>query len=236
LLWEDAAGKQIGSDLSGLPYGHIAEYEASTYTVTAPAGAAQVALRFYGDVGAQYKGPPTAFFLDQVRLLHLAPVSMPVQPEKWEYSYHEEYPGLHVIDDPEAAGGHAMLAPVGEAKAYIPMTGGRYTFEQPTGEFLATYRAKVKDNTKPIPVLAISVNDIGNLSYVLVGHNLKATDFKQPGVYQDFTLRFIRPEEGSISYVATYLGGADVTFDKVTVVQLGTFTTDQQLSAIWLGE
>ena len=235
VFWQDAAGKQIGSDLSGLPYGPVADYQASTYTLTAPAGAAQATLRFYADVGAQYKGPPTALFFDQVRLMHVTATPAPAGAPQWVHAEHDEYAGEKIIDDPQAQGGRATLAPVG-CRPYTPLTGGHFPGPEPIGEFLVTYRLKVADNTKTAPVVDLSVNDLGNVNYVVVRKTVRPTDFQQAGVYQDFTFRFIRPEDGTVSCYATYLGVADLTFDKVTVVEVTRYTTDKQLAAIWLGE
>ncbi|MCG2659072.1 MAG: hypothetical protein L6437_02350, partial [Kiritimatiellae bacterium] len=106
----------------------------------------------------------------------------------------------------------------------------------PVGEYLATFRLKVKDNTRNEPVANIDVNAMGNLNGQLANKTILATDFKQAGAYQDFSLRFVRPEPGALEFRVFYKGATDLWFDKTTVTQLKAFTTDQEQSAIWLGQ
>jgi hypothetical protein len=63
-----------------------------------------------------------------------------------------------------------------------------------------------------------------------------ATDFMEANAYQDFTLRFVRPEEGMLEWSCSWQGTTDLYFDKSWVTQLATFPTDKEQAAIWLGE
>ena len=102
---------------------------------------------------------------------------------------------------------------------------------------MAVFRLKVKDNTKKEPVAVLDISAYGNLDGELADpKTVYAYDFKQPGVYQDFAIRFVRPEEGVLEFRVCYQGATDLSYDKVTVFQLGTFKTDKEQAAIWLGE
>ncbi|MHB9025555.1 MAG: carbohydrate binding domain-containing protein [Armatimonadota bacterium] len=237
LVWLDAAGKTLKQSLFAQPYGPVAEYSMATFKAAAPPTAVQVRCRIDAFTTKEYTGPPTILYYDQIRLAKLARVVMPAAPQQWSYLHHRYYAGMQQVADPDASQGQAVLAEVGKARKYAGLTWGQYTGDQPVGDYLVTFRLKVKDNTKTAPVASLNINVLGALgSRVMEDITLLPTDFRQPGVYQDFTIRFIRPEVGVLSFVVTFLEGADLWFDKSTVVQLATFTTDKEQAAIWLGE
>jgi len=236
ILWQDAAGKEVGRDLCSMPYGPVPDYRAATYRACAPAGAVQVRLQMYVTVAKQYKGPPTAVFLDTVRFMKLASVAPVPQARRWVYLNRKRGSGLQIVPDKDALNGKAVLAAVGKASKNAGLTWGQYTSEQPVGDYLAVFRLKVKDNTSDKPAAALSVSAYGNLSHLAPQKLIRASDFKAPGVYQEFAVRFIRPEEGVLEFSVSFGGATDLWFDKTTVVQLASFPTDREQAAIWLGE
>ncbi|MBI4025891.1 MAG: hypothetical protein HY360_12975 [Verrucomicrobia bacterium] len=237
IVWQDPEEKELGRTLSNLPYGPVPDYRASTFTATAPEGAASAFLKYGVNVGQDYKGPATSLFIDQVRWMKLSKGSIPADAPKWEYLSRMLCSGLKFVADREAAQGQAIVAEVGKANKNSLLTWGQYTSEQPVGECLAVFRLKVKDNTRKEPVASLGVTGHGSLNYGLSsGKTLLATDFKKPGVYQDFAVRFVRPEEGILEFFVQYLGATDLSFDKTTVIHLATFATDKEQAAIWLGE
>ena len=76
----------------------------------------------------------------------------------------------------------------------------------------------------------------GNLNGGIAWKYILATDFKQAGVYQDFSIRYVRPEGGALEIRVMYQGVTDLWYDRKSMTQLDTFDTDEEQSAIWLGE
>ena len=236
LVWMDAKGRAVGRTSSPLNYRPVPYYSPATLTATAPAGAVTVSFEFWFRVGPEYKGPPSAQFIDQVRLMRLSKLYIPPKARTWTYLNRMLAGGLQFVPDPEAAEGQAIVAPLATAAKNATLTWGQYTKDQSVGDYVAMFRLKVKDNTKAEPVAHLGCVAFGSANYGAGERILLATDFKQPGVYQDFALRFVRPEEGIMEFKAGYLGTTDLTFDKTTVMELDTFATDQEQAAIWLGE
>ena len=237
ILWEDGTGKQVGRDLCSLLYGPVPDYRAATYTMGAPAGAAQARLQMCASVGREYKGPPTAVFVDQVRLMKIARTTPAAHPQRWEYLNRKRGSGLQIVPDKDAVKSEAVLAAVGRADKNAGLTWGQYTPEQPIGDYLAIFRLKVKDNTKAEPAATLDVYALGSLSGTIVPQKvIRASDFKQASVYQEFAIRFIRPEEGVLEFRVFFQGVTDLWFDKTMVVQLASFPTDKEQAAIWFGE
>jgi len=238
ILWLGVSGKQLGQELCSLPYGPVPDYRAVTYRTTAPARAVRARVRIDAIVREQYKGPPTAVFVDQVRLMMLAETAPPdPDARRWQYLSRRSGSGLQLVPDADAAKGEAVLAVVGKATRNIGLTWGQYTSEQPIGEYLAIFRLKVKDNTKAEPAAALRVSATGGLSSGIARtREIRASDFKRPGVYQEFAVRFIRPEEGILEFTVSFLGATDLWFDKTTIVQLASFPSDKEQAAIWLGD
>ncbi len=237
LQWLDDAGKPLKNSQFGLPYGAVADYRCATCVMPAPAGATKAVFRLDVGVGKVYHGPQTSVYLDGVRLAKLAPPVMPATPKRWTYLNRQDGSGLRIVPDPDAEKGVAAFAEVGKVKNYVGLTWGQYTSEQPIGDYLAIFRVKVKDNTVAKPVAVLSVSSFGALGGKLnEGRELLGTDFKQAGVYQEFPVRFIRPEDGILEFTVSFMGNTDLWFDKTTVVQLGVFSTDRDQAAIWLGE
>ena len=236
LQWLDAGGKDLGNNM--VTYNSpTPDYGVCTYTIPAPATATQAVIRLSASLGDKYTGPPTAFLFDQVRLMHLSAPTVPAQAQTWQWLNRQLRTGLNMVDDPDAAQGQAIRAELGVSVVGSPLTWGQYTTEQPPGDYQVIFRLKVKDNTKPDPVASLSVTDIGTYNYQLAAtRTLKATDFQAPNVYQDFPVRFVRPEGGMLEFTCSWSGTTDLYFDKTTMVQLATFPTDKQQAAIWLGE
>ena len=236
ILWQDASGKSVASSLASLPYGPVKDYRAATFTAAAPPGADRAVLRYAAAVGKDYRGPATVLFLDQVRLMKLPKVSIPDDAQKWEYVPRRVRAGLQAAHDKHAAQGQAIVARVGTTRKGVPLTYGPDTMAQPVGDYLAIFRLKVKDNTSKEPVASVDVISVGSVNGGLSRRVLHATDFKQPGVYQDFALRFVRPEDGMLEFRVFYQGATDLWLDTKRVVQLRPFATDRERAAIWLGE
>jgi hypothetical protein len=237
VIWQDAAGKDLGT-LTVTSNGPTPDYGVCTYTLTAPATAVGALVRFTAGLGGDYQGPPTAFYFDQTRLMHLSPRTIPAGAKTWQYLCRQLSTGLQMVEDKDAEQGQAIMAQVGVATPHgMPLTWGQYTREQIPGDYLVTYRLKVKDNSKPEPVASLGMTDIGSYNYVLCpSRTILATEFKAPGVYQEFTMRFVRPEEGMLEWNCVWQGTTDLYFDKSIVTQLAAFATDKELAAVLLGE
>ena len=127
IIWQDATGKPIRRDGVALPYGAVADYRPATFTAVAPpqARAVRVVGNFY--LTPKYKGPATVIYVDDVRLMKLAPLSIPAGAKKWEYLYRKHGSGLKIVKDKDAAEGQAVLATLGQVKNYVGLTWGQYT-------------------------------------------------------------------------------------------------------------
>ncbi|MHB9024157.1 MAG: glutamine amidotransferase [Armatimonadota bacterium] len=232
LIWQDAAGKDIGSEFFEAPNMAVADYRVFSTTVPALPNAARVVTKFMAIVGADYAGQPCAFYVDQVRLMHLSAPTIPPNAQQWVYTGRMPSDTLILVADKDAVQGEALLATVGSG-GY--MTFGPYSMEQPVGDYVMNFRFKVKDNTRKAPVAYVDVVATGALGSVLARKTVLATDFKEPGVYQDIPLRFVRTEEGTMEFRVSYSGTTDLWYDSKTVVQLAAYPTDQEQAAIWLG-
>jgi hypothetical protein len=236
LQWLDAAGKSLSNTLvtDNAP---VPDYGVCTYTIPAPATATQAVIRLSAGLGDKYTGPPTAFLFDQVRLMHLDPPLVPPKAQTWQWLNRQLRTGLRMVPDPDAEQGQAIVAEPGVSVVGSPLTWGQYTTAQPPGDYLVIFRLKVNDNTRPDPVASLVITDIGTYNYVLAApRTIKAGDFKAPNVYQDFPVRFVRPEGGMLEFTCGWAGKTELFFDKTTMVQLAAFPTDKQQAAIWLGE
>ena len=238
IIWKNKTGKEIKNTGFGLPYGPIKDYQPATFTAAAPEGAVKVVITFNLEIGEQYKGPTTSIFIDDVRLMKLTKISIPVKAKKWIYLQRELTAGLKIVKDKDAEQKRAIISIPDVTPQYTTLTGGRFTNDQSIGEYEVIFRLKVKNNTIKEPVCDISANDIGSLNYDLTKKTLFATDFKQAGVYQNFPIVFVRPEAGVVAFRVTYLGGMApaLSYDKKTVIQIKSFNTDNEQFTIWFGK
>ncbi|MDD5705685.1 MAG: glutamine amidotransferase [Kiritimatiellae bacterium] len=234
--WQDATGRTLASVMTSAYNPPVPDYRAITRVLTAPADAAKALVRYRCNVGQARKAPTAAFFIDQVRLMKVSAISIPAHPQKWEYVNRTPSSGLRVVADKDAAQGQSLVAESGTTAKNTVLGFGPYTQDQPVGEYLAVFRIRVKDNTKKEPVASLDVCGYGSFNAVTATRTLCAADFKQPGVYQDMAVRFVRPEEGAMEFRIFYQGATDLTYDKVTIVRLADLSTDQAQAAIWLGD
>ena len=95
-----------------------------------------------------------------------------------------------------------------------------YSYPRIPGKYRATFRLKVADNTTEKPVFRIGVGDcvMHPLPGVPAIHNptleIKATDFKKPNVYQDFTVTFEHADMGFVGVGCNYLGNVEASWDR----------------------
>jgi uncharacterized membrane protein len=233
LIWQDGAGNTLRSDMYELPNGPMPQYWSATTAEIAPTGAASVRVKFTASVGRDYAKDDCAFYFDQVRVMHVSAPAVPPGAPTWSYTGRMPSDTLKLVPDADAALGEAVWATAGSSGC---LTFGPYTLEQPAGDYLATFRLKVKDNTAHTPVAYLDVTAQGSGGYTLARKTLLASDFAKSGVYQEVSLRFLRPEEGMLEFRVSYLGTTDLWYDRKTITQLAAYPTDQAQTAIWLGE
>jgi hypothetical protein len=121
------------------------------------------------------------------------------------------------VKDPDAHGGGAV-----RGKPDRPPGGMANTYSYPRipGSYRATFRLKVADNTLDKPVFRICVGDwvMHPLPGVPAIHNptleIKATDFKKPNVYQDFTVPFEHADMGFVGVGCHYVGNVEASWDR----------------------
>jgi hypothetical protein len=97
----------------------------------------------------------------------------------------------------------------------------------PQGLYRVTWRLKVKSNTGSKAVVRLDVTQPGDRRYTLQTIDLKPTDFKTPGVWQDFTYEFERTEMGRIQYRGRFLGTGDIAIDCLDISFIRSFTEEE---------
>ncbi|MEA3369402.1 MAG: hypothetical protein U9Q24_03505, partial [Candidatus Ratteibacteria bacterium] len=106
-----------------------------------------------------------------------------------------------LIDDPAAEDGQALFASVETDQPGHLLFGRQQVF--PRGEYKLIFRLKTDDNTisEPIAILDVCAN---NGHDIISRQEIKGTDFKKAGKYQDFVIKFnpsgisIRDEAGQV--------------------------------------
>ena len=99
-----------------------------------------------------------------------------------------------LIDDPEAEDGQALFASVEAARPGHLLFGRQQVF--PRGDYKLIFHLKTDDNTinEPIAILDVCVN---NGQDIISRKEIKGTDFKEAGKYQDFVIEFNPISQGS---------------------------------------
>ncbi len=141
------------------------------------------------------------------------------------------------VKDSDALNGGAV-----RGKPNRPAGGMANTYSYPRipGKYRATFRLKVADNTLDKPAFRIGVSDcvMHPLPGVPAIHNpsleIKATDFKKPNVYQDFTVPFEHADMGFMGVGCNYLGNAEASWDRA-VAELVEPWSDQRLAEHYKG-
>ncbi|HEY5315943.1 MAG TPA: hypothetical protein VIK18_25660, partial [Pirellulales bacterium] len=129
-------------------------------------------------------------------------------------------PDLSNVADPDASGGRA--AKVSRQTGDVNSWHNYRTL--PPGDYRATFRLKVSDNTSPQPIFWLIVEG-GN-----VDHWLRANEFAAAGKYQDFDLpfRLTRPTLVSTP-VRGKAGDVEGWADRVTITTLRRYGDREQL-------
>ncbi len=135
-----------------------------------------------------------------------------------------------IFKEADAKAGAALYAPAGGRPYYMAV--GTYWYPTIPGEYKVTYRLKVAENKIDQPVLSlVTEDDIPRLPGIPVLNtaklDLKGTDFKQPGVYQDFSLIVKHPDIGFHAFGGVYTGAGDIWWDQTTVELLRPWTPEE---------
>jgi len=134
------------------------------------------------------------------------------------------------VPDPDASAGGAVRGrPDGKTGSMA------YTYEYPRipGRYRCTYRLKVADNRAEVPVFQLSTGRSVQSPFPGVGglygetKTLKATDFKQAGVYETFTTEFDYADYGFMGCGVNYLGGVPGWWDNLTIDLIRPWTDEE---------
>lgn len=127
-----------------------------------------------------------------------------------------------VVEDPDAHGGSAQAAIPGKSDP-----GGVicsfYSYARPAGRYRITWRVKVDDNTIDDVVFSASTGG-GGRGFARGSIKVKGTDFKQAGLYQEFSYTAEKNEAGFFGVSASWPGKGRVLIDRVRVVSEKLFT------------
>lgn len=133
---------------------------------------------------------------------------------KYESEYQAHQAG-EFVDDHDALNGSGWHAAVKRDEgSYVVF--GPYTTDQKPGSYIALFRLKVADNTIGQVVAEIDAAEAPKFKNVAT-RKLRGIDFSKANTYQEFAIPFKRTEEGTMEYRVFYLGGTDLTIDRVTV-------------------
>ncbi len=155
---------------------------------------------------------------------------------EWRQAFQMEdfYPNAvvatQIFKEAEAKGGAALYAPGGGKSYYMAV--GTYWYPRIPGEYKVTYRLRVADNTLDKPVLTLVTEDnVPRLPGIAVLNTekleVKGTDFKQPGVYQDFSLIIKHPDIGYHAFGGVYTAAGDIWWDQTTVELVRPWTPQE---------
>jgi len=190
-------------------------------------------------------GPaPSAVKTPTAEDLQLAPATQPqadkpswrqvLEPENWGG-------GESTADrekDPDALNGGACHGKPGRPAGAMAYT---YAYPRIPGRYNATFRLKVGDNTVDRPVFILHVSHW--VSHPIRGVpmlknptlTVKASDFKAPNAYQDFTVGFEYPDQGFMGVGCEYVGSTigvhpkqvDGWWDRVTLQLIEPWTRER---------
>lgn len=134
-----------------------------------------------------------------------------------------------LVTDPDARHKWAVRASPGKKAWY--MATGTYFYPKKPGHYTASFRLKVADNTLDEPVVSLSVAHMpavtfkGAPDYNTKEIVLRGTDFKQPNVYQEFTVPFQHSDNGYHAVSVTYMGKDTVSWDCTDLKLVKPWTT-----------
>ena len=133
-----------------------------------------------------------------------------------------------VVPDPDANGGAAQAAIPGQSVSGSS-TCGFYAYARKAATYRITWRIKLDDNTIPAVVLRVGTGDgqQGKAAFKHGGLELKGTDFKAAGQYQEFTYLAEKGEGGFFTVSASWNGKGRVHIDSIKIVPEKIFTEQE---------
>ena len=133
-----------------------------------------------------------------------------------------------VVPDPDANGGAAQAAIPGQSVSGSS-TCGFYAYARKAATYRIIWRIKLDDNTIPAVVLKVGTGDgqQGKATFKHGGLEIKGTDFKAPGQYQEFTYLAEKGEGGFFTVSASWTGKGRVHIDSIKIVPEKMFTEQE---------
>lgn len=141
-----------------------------------------------------------------------------------------------VVPDPDANGGAAQAAIPGQSVSGSS-TCAFYAYARKAATYRIIWRIKLDDNTIPVVVLKVGTGDgqQGKATFKHGGLEIKGTDFKAPGQYQEFTCLAEKGEGGFFTVNASWTGKGRVHIDSIKIVMEKMFT-DQEIVQRTIGK
>ena len=140
---------------------------------------------------------------------------------------------MELIADPAAPTGQAAHAKQGVQVGGV--AADSYSYEQIPGHYETKFFFKVADNSKPEGVLSYGIWGAVHPDPTAAGDGmkyLKASDFTQPGVYQEFTYQWDYYEWGFQVDAVSWTGQGEVWWGGVETRLVRAFS-DDELLALW---
>ena len=168
-------------------------------------------------------------WFDRIRLNPFSSLPVPTIPETFSYSP-ETFAisgGSKIIEDVSSTCKKAVFRAKGEKVSVLHF--GPYQTDQRPGQYKVIFRLKVADNTSEKYVAGITVGSNYVLNTYLASKEIRGTDFKKPGTWQEFEIEFIRPPSGWISAAVYFRGETDLYSETYTIMEEKIFKTDREI-------
>lgn len=139
------------------------------------------------------------------------------QLNKVIYEAENMYGSGHIVKDITASGGKIKKATTANDSEGWMMF-GPYTKDQKEGQYSASFRMKVSDNTTDDMIAYVSCFNFGG-SGTEEGFPLFANDFTAANNWQDINIDFTRTNDGLMEYRVYFTDIADVSVDYVEIIK-----------------
>ena len=210
------------------PYCNINPWQIGTLIVKAPEKASYAVYRI--GLSSTNKEVLPSIWIDNIWIREYKP------PEAKGNIYKYEAENMHIkngeiVEDKKAEGGKAVAGLIGKNKKGT-LIFGPYTKEQPTGQYKVVFRLKVDKNTENITAFVLRVKTNGFVNSTIYTKEVKASEFKTPGSYQDFSVDIVKPPTGWLGFIVSWSGEVNGWIDNIKVIEEKTFT-DEDMEEFW---
>ncbi len=227
LTWLNGEKKPVpGPGGAGLAYGAVPDWRFMCKLYHAPAEAAFMALSYR--MSCDEKGRPSSAWFDRVQLRPW-PGGAGEALNTWVYRVSEGTFNRNVyrrVADDDTPTGFAVIANPEFMTNSGYLAGGLYLRTLVPGQYRAIFRLKAGElPAEPQTLLSWDLNtaSMGKLN----AGTISTADFRQAGVYQDFSVRFVLPPDAQfVDPRVAWSGAVTTSVDTITIVQEKEYTPE----------